>query len=64
MTESKIMSSLNLTEPFHVLGYNQKQNGSVLQAGARALLIPSELTKALCSSQGRIAAQTIMLMGA
>lgn len=51
-------------ESTRVLGHNQKQNGSVLQAGARALLIPSEITKALCSSQGRIAAQTIMMMGA
>jgi hypothetical protein len=46
-----------------VFGYNQKQGGSILQAGARALLIPSALIKALSTPQGRIAAQTLMMMG-
>lgn len=46
-----------------VLGYNQKQGGSILQAGARALLIPSALIRALSTPQGRIAAQTLTMMG-
>jgi hypothetical protein len=46
-----------------VLGFNQKQGASVLQAGARALLIHSALIKALSTPQGRIAAQTLQMMG-
>lgn len=46
-----------------VLGFNQKQNGSVLQAGTRAVLSDSPLLKALSNSQGRIAAQAMMMMG-
>jgi hypothetical protein len=45
-----------------VLGHNQQQSGSELQAGARADLIPSPITKALSSFKGRVAAKTMRLM--
>jgi hypothetical protein len=40
----------------------QQQRGSELQAGARAQLIPSPLTHALSSFQGRIAARTLNML--
>lgn len=46
-----------------VLGHNQQQGVSTLQAGARALLLPSDLTRALSSIKGRVAAQTLMALG-
>ena len=45
-----------------VLGHNQAQGGSELQAGARADLIPSPITKALSSFKGRVAAKTMRFM--
>jgi hypothetical protein len=45
-----------------VLGHNQLQSGSELQAGARADLIPSPITKALSSFKGRAAAKTMRFM--
>lgn len=54
----------SLMQGNQVLGHNQQQDGSIIQAGARAILIPSDLTRALSSARGRIAAQTIILMGA
>lgn len=59
-----------MVKPFYVdttgawvPGHNQtKSAGSQLQAGARADLIPSPVTKALSSFGGRIAAQTMQFM--
>ncbi|MGJ3239361.1 MAG: hypothetical protein ACFE0Q_11695 [Anaerolineae bacterium] len=59
-----------MVEPFYidtsgawVLGHNQQQGaGSHLQAGARAELIPSPITRALSTFGGRIAAQTMQYM--
>lgn len=59
-----------MVKPFYVdttgawvPGYNQSQGvGSQLQAGARAELISSSVTKALSSFGGRIAAQTMQFM--
>ena len=46
------------------LGHTQKQGGgSTLQAGGRAILIPSKITTALSTLQGRAAARTMLLMG-
>jgi len=46
-----------------VLGHNQQQGGSVLQAGGRALLIQSELTQALSTLRGRLGARAMMAAG-
>lgn len=45
------------------LGHTQKQSGSILQAGARALVTPTPITQALSSMQGRMMARTVMAMG-
>lgn len=44
----------------HLLGYIQKQGGSELFAGVRALLTPSLLTEALSTFSGRIKARTAL----
>lgn len=46
-----------------VFGHTQKQSGSILQAGARAILTPSKVTLALSTMKGRMAARTMMAMG-
>lgn len=45
-----------------LLGRNQQQGASELQAGARAELMPSPLTQALSSSRGRLIYQTTKFM--
>lgn len=51
------------TQGAWVLGHTQKQKASSLHAGARAILLPSEITRALSTIHGRIAAQTMHNMG-
>ena len=59
-----------MVKPFYVdttgawvLGHNQENGeGSQLQAGARAELIPSAITEALSTFGGRLAAQTMQYM--
>lgn len=59
-----------MVQPFYidttgawVLGHNQKYGaGSILQAGARAELIPSPITQALSTFGGRVASQTMQYM--
>ena len=51
------------TEGSWVLGHTQKQGGSHLQAGVRALHSSSKLTQALSTLRGRMAARTMMAMG-
>lgn len=59
MAEKNVVDDITGT---WVLGYNQQQRGSELQAGARAQLIPSPLTHALSSLQGRMAARTMNML--
>lgn len=48
-----------------LLAKNQQKasDGATLQAGARAILIPSPITNALSTFTGRIAAQAMLVMG-
>lgn len=46
-----------------VFGHTQKQGGSVLQAGGRAILTPSKVTLALSTMKGRMSARTMLAMG-
>ncbi|HEX2619181.1 MAG TPA: hypothetical protein VHL11_03510, partial [Phototrophicaceae bacterium] len=62
-TTEVIPTPLNMPPGAWVLGHNQKQGTSTIQAGARAILIPSDLTRALSSIKGRVAAQTVLMMG-
>jgi hypothetical protein len=50
-------------EAYTILGHTQRQGGSELQAGGRALLNPSDMTFALSSMKGRMAARTMMALG-
>jgi hypothetical protein len=45
-----------------VLGHNQREGASEMFAGARAQLLPSPLTEALSTLNGRIAARTMLLL--
>jgi hypothetical protein len=45
-----------------VLGHNQRESASEMFAGARAQLLPSRLTEALSTLNGRIAARTMLLL--
>jgi hypothetical protein len=45
-----------------VLGHNQLQSGSEMQAGARAQLLPSPVTQALSTIRGRIASRTVAML--
>jgi hypothetical protein len=56
-----IQTAYDLTGAW-VLGHNQRESASEMFAGARAQLLPSRLTEALSTLNGRIAARTMLLL--
>ena len=56
-------STKNAPDGHWVLGHTQKQTGSILQSGVRAIVTPSDITQALSTVKGRMMARTMMAMG-
>ncbi|MDQ7025332.1 MAG: hypothetical protein Q9P44_07205 [Anaerolineae bacterium] len=56
-----LLTTYDLTGAW-VLGHNQRVTASELFAGARAQLLPSRLTEALSTLNGRISARTMLLL--